>query len=121
MVLVDTSIWIDHLSIGNKLLEKLLLQNSVVVHPYIIGELACGTMKNRRLILDLLQSLPATPLLTEEEFFRFIEQHHLYGKGPGFIDMHLLGSALLSQSVIYSRDKALIGSAEQMGIAFRCK
>lgn len=107
MVLVDTSIWINHLRNSDHHLEKLLFEGEVVCHPHIIGELACGNMKNRKEIISLLQSLPQTPLVEFEEFLFFIEQNQLHGKGIGFVDIHLLASAKLDQVSLWTADKRL--------------
>jgi predicted nucleic acid-binding protein len=96
MVLVDTSIWIIHLRQGNRKLEKLLMDAEVMCHPFVIGELACGNLKNRNEIISLLQSLPMTPTIEFDEFLFFIDKNHLMGKGVGFVDVHLLASAQLT-------------------------
>ena len=97
MVLVDTSVWINHLRNSDRHLEKLLFNGEVVCHPHIIGELACGNIKNRQEIISLLQALPQAPLVNFEEYLFFIEQNQLHGKGIGFVDIHLLASAQLKQ------------------------
>jgi predicted nucleic acid-binding protein len=107
MVLVDTSIWVNHLRKGDRHLEQLLLENQVVCHPFIIGELACGTIKNRSEILTLLQTLPISPTVDLAEYFFFVEQHSLYGTGIGFVDVHLLASAKLSDIPLWTEDMRL--------------
>ncbi len=96
MVLVDTSIWVTHLRQGSRQLEKLLIDAEVMCHPFIIGELACGTLKNRNEIISLLQSLPMAPTIEFGEFLFFIDRNHLMGKGVGFVDVHLLAPARLT-------------------------
>jgi predicted nucleic acid-binding protein len=107
MVLVDTSVWVAHFRRGDIGLETLLNEGNVVCHPFIVGELACGNLKNRSGILSLLQALPMTTPAEHEEVMRFIENHSLMGKGLGYIDMHLLASAILSRVPVWTLDKKL--------------
>ena len=93
MVLVDTSIWIDHLRSANTRMARLLEDGEIVVHPFVIGELACGNLRNRSEILALLHALPQAPCVTDSEVLFFIERHSLAGQGLGLIDMHLLASS----------------------------
>ena len=119
MVLVDTSIWVDHLRKGNRHLEKLLLDAEVVCHSFIIGELACGKIENRFEILTLLQSLPAIPTIDLDEYLYFIDQNRLYGFGIGFVDIHLLASAKLIEVFIWTADKKLKEAAINLNISYR--
>ncbi len=119
MVLVDTSIWVDHLRQGSRKLEKLLVDAEVMCHPFIIGELACGNLKNRREIISLLLSLPMTPTIEFDEFLFFMDRNHLMGKGVGFIDLHLLASAQLAGVTFWTADKKLKSSADQLELALR--
>ncbi len=107
MVLVDTSIWVSHLRSGNSKLEQLLNDGDVVCHPFIIGELACGNIKNRRAILSLLSSLPMVEMIDNEEVLLFIEKKKLMGKGLGLIDVHLLAATLLSEVSLWTLDTKL--------------
>ena len=107
MILVDTSVWIDHFRNGNAELKELLISNEVMVHPFIIGELACGSIKNRNEILGLLNELPRTMIAEHQEVLRLIEEKKLYGKGIGLIDAHLVASALLSKVRLLTMDKPL--------------
>ncbi|HIG53062.1 MAG TPA: type II toxin-antitoxin system VapC family toxin [Candidatus Handelsmanbacteria bacterium] len=118
MVLVDTSIWIDHLRAGNQQLETLLFDTEVACHPYIIGELACGNLKNRDEILNLLQALPSIPTIAPDEFLFFVNRHQLMGLGIGFVDVHLLASALLSDLLLWTGDKHLQATSSKLGIDF---
>jgi len=118
MVLVDTSIWIDHLKKGNIHLEKLLLDIEVACHPFIIGELACGNLKNSSEILSLLHSLPQTPDVENDEVVLFIEKNKLMGRGIGLIDVHLLASARLAHIPIWTRDKRLLKASASLQIAY---
>ncbi len=119
MVIVDTSIWVTHLRQGSRQLEKLLMDAQVMCHPFIIGELACGNLKNRNEIISLLQSLPMAPTIEFDEFLFFIDQNHLMGKGVGFVDVHLLASSLLTGVPLWTVDKRLKSAAVQLGSAFK--
>ncbi len=118
MVLVDTSVWVRHLREGDSDLKQLLNGGQVMCHPYIIGELACGNMKNRREILSLMQALPQATPAQHEEVLQFIELHHLMGKGLGYIDVHLSASALLTRVPMWSYDKRLNEANEMLGIRY---
>ena len=107
MVLVDTSVWINHLRKGVVQLEKLLVDGEVVCHPFVIGELACENIKNRSEILALLQDLPKLATIDLPEFLYFIEHNHLSGIGIGFVDVHLLASARLFGVSLWTNDKRL--------------
>ena len=119
MVLVDTSVWVAHLREGNVGLEKLLNEGQAACHPFIIGELACGNLKNRSLILSLLKSLPAATMARHDEVMFFIENNNLMGRGLGYVDMHLLASASLSGIPGWTLDRKLDGSAERLGLKYR--
>lgn len=116
MILVDTSVWVAHLRAGNIGLDALLNDGNVVCHPFIIGELACGDLKNRLQILSLLLTLPAAHRAEHEEVMRFIENFRLMGKGLGYIDMHLLASAMLNNIPLWTLDKKLNEASSKLGI-----
>ena len=118
-ILVDTSVWVDYFRKGNPQLAALLENDDVICHPMVIGELACGWLSPRQEILDRLELLPASPSASHSEAFRFIEDHDLWGKGIGFIDVHLLASASLGNSKLWTRDKRLHGIARDIGTAFQ--
>ena len=107
MVLVDTSVWVAHLRNGNIGLEALLNNSAVTCHPFIVGELACGNLKNRSEILSLLKALPMATHVEHEEVMQFIENYTLMGKGLGYIDIHLLASAMLTNITLWTLDKRL--------------
>jgi len=107
MILVDTSVWVEHLRSGTIGLEALLNDGHVVCHPFIIGEIACGNLKNRTEILSLLQDLPMASLADDNEVIQFIEDHKFMGKGLGYIDIHLLMSAMLTRIPLWTIDKRL--------------
>ncbi len=119
MVLVDTSIWVDHLRQGSRRLEKLLMDAAVMCHPYIIGELACGNLKNRNEIISLLQALPMAPTIEFDEFLFFIDRNQLMGKGVGFVDIHLLASAQLAGVPLWTADRKLKSSADRLVLSFK--
>jgi hypothetical protein len=107
MVLVDTSVWLEHLRYGTVGLETVLDEGNVACHPFIIGELACGNLKNRTEILTLLKNLPVADVANDDEVMKFIDDRQLMGKGLGYIDIHLLMSALLTAIPLWTVDKRL--------------
>ena len=117
MVLVDTSVWVAHLRHGAIGLEALLNEARVVCHPFIVGELACGNLKHRFEIIVHLQALPQAIPAGHEEVMQFIENYHLMGKGLGYIDMHLLASALLTRVPLWTLDQKLNEVAVKMKLA----
>jgi predicted nucleic acid-binding protein len=119
MVIVDTSIWVNHLRQGSRQLEKLLYDAEVMCHPFIVGELACGNLKNRTEIISLVQSLPMAPTIEFNEFLFFIDRNHLMGKGVGFVDVHLLASAQLTGMPLWTADKRLKSAADQLELTFK--
>ncbi|BBL72473.1 type II toxin-antitoxin system VapC family toxin [Methylogaea oryzae] len=118
MILVDTSIWIDHFRGSGSVLSALLHTDHVCTHAWVIGELACGNLGNRAEILGLLQALPQLAPATAEEVLFFIERQRLMGRGIGYVDVHLLAAAALHSSRLYTRDKRLHGIAEELGLAY---
>lgn len=117
MVLVDTSVWVDHLRRQNARLTNLLNEAEVVCHPLVIGELACGNLRNREEILSLLQALPSVPKAADDEVLLFIEGHQLMGRGIGLIDVHLLASSALADVPIWTLDRNLRTVAEGLALS----
>jgi predicted nucleic acid-binding protein len=115
MTLVDTSVWIDHLQKGNSQLEKLLNENNVLIHPFIIGEVSLGIIKNREEILGLLNELPLATVANHEEVLTFIEINELIGSGIGWIDAHLLASMRISNAYMLTTDKAMLNAMKKLG------
>jgi predicted nucleic acid-binding protein len=115
-ILVDTSVWIDHLRRTSPHLVDLLDQGAVLVHPFVVGELACGNLRNRTEILGLLQALPATPVAEPEETLHFVENEQLHGRGLGWVDVNLLASARLQGAGLWSLDKTLAAAARRLRI-----
>jgi predicted nucleic acid-binding protein len=106
-VLVDTSVWIDHLRRANVRLGALLHGGQVVVHPFVVGELALGNVRRRAAVLGLLANMPRAPVATDAEVLTFIERRDLIGKGIGLVDAHLLASAVLAGVALWTFDKRL--------------
>jgi len=117
MVLADTSVWVEHLRRGSARLGQLLRANEVLTHPFVIGELACGALHNRIEILRHLQALPAARLADHDEVLHLVETARLHGRGIGWVDAHLLASALLSRCSLWTFDRRLSLVASSLGIA----
>ena len=115
MILVDTSVWIDHLHKAAPRLVDALEKEDVATHPFVIGEIACAEIKRRQEVLALLSTLPSSTVATDEEALRFIEHHRLMRKGIGYIDAHLLASVMLTNgATLWTRDKRLSVIAAQL-------
>ena len=119
MVLVDTSVWVDHFRYGNTDLENQLNDGGVACHRFIIGELACGNLSNRAEILSLLKALPPAEHAEHAEVMHSIENYKLMGKGLGYIDMHLIASAILSKVPIWTLDKKLKAVSSKLGLHYQ--
>ena len=119
MVLVDTSVWISHLRAGDTDLRSLLEDGQVVCHDYIIGEIGCGNLKNRNEILSLLNDLPRAEIAEHQEVMRLIEKRKLQGKGLGYIDMHLLASAVLTGIPLWTLDSKLKQVAVKLKVDYK--
>jgi predicted nucleic acid-binding protein len=107
VILVDTSVWVDHFRRGNARLNLLLEDGEVATHPMVLGELACGNLARRRETLQLLESLPAIPQATDQIVREAIETRHLWGKGIGWIDAHLVVASLISGLPLWTLDRRL--------------
>lgn len=119
MILADTSVWVDHLRRADPLLATLLRQERIAMHPMVIGELCCGSLKNRARLADLWQEMPRLAEVSHSQAMRFIEQHQLMSRGVGFIDVHLLAAvAAVRGAQLWSTDNRLAGIAEELGLAF---
>jgi predicted nucleic acid-binding protein len=119
MILVDTSVWIEHLRWGLPGLMAALEQDDVLTHPFVVGELACGNLKNRGELLRLLGDLPSAPVATDPEVLAFIERRSLMGRGIGYIDMHLLASMTLDgTALLWTRDKRLAAVAVDLKLGY---
>ena len=120
MILIDTSVWVDHLRAGNSMLAELLERGAALTHPFVIGELALGNLRQRELILRMLSRLPGASVATDAEVLRFVERHALFGRGVGYVDVHLLAAVRLTAgSQLWTFDKRLNDVAVQLGLAAR--
>ncbi len=117
-MLVDTSVWIDHLRHGDADLKAALLAGQVAIHPFVVGEIACGGLRARAEVLGLLQALPQLPPATDKEVLFFMEAHALMGRGIGYIDMHLLAAVRLGGRTLWTRDKRLHAISVDLGLAY---
>ena len=114
MILADTSIWIDHFRRGQPLLGKRLTDGLILMHPFVLGELACGNLKDRATILRDLNSLPVATAAANSEVMLLVESRKLWARGLGWIDAHLLASALLSHCQLWTLDKQLHHAASDL-------
>jgi predicted nucleic acid-binding protein len=118
MILADTSVWIDHLRKGDAGLRRLLERGQVLSHPFVIGELAMGSLKQRDVVLSALQDLAKTAVAQEDEVLHFISQRALFGSGIGYFDAHLLAAVQLTpDALLWTRDKRLHEIAARLSLA----
>jgi predicted nucleic acid-binding protein len=117
MILVDTSIWIDHGRRRHDLLAAWLTEGLVLGHPFVQGELACGQMPHRGEVLALFEQLPPATVVSHQEMLQFVDRQRLMGQGLGWIDLHLLASALVSHATLATRDVRLARAARTLGVA----
>jgi predicted nucleic acid-binding protein len=117
VILVDTSVWVEHLRRGLPRLATLLQEGEVLIHPWVIGELACGNLRNRGDVLELLQGLPAAVVASDSEVLLLIEREQLMGRGIGYVDAHLLASTKLSHAQLWTQDRRLAALAKERGLA----
>lgn len=116
MILADTSVWADHFRAGEPGLAALLNEGAVMIHPFVIEELACGNLPRRKETLELLHALPMTPVAEHSEVLAFIESEHLNGTGLGSVDVHIMASARLAGAKVWSKDKALAREARRLNL-----
>ncbi|GAA3873060.1 type II toxin-antitoxin system VapC family toxin [Leifsonia kafniensis] len=120
MILVDTSIWIDHLHALEPELNTLLADDEVGCHPYVVEELALGSIQDREAMVELLESLHQFPVLDHAEMMTIVSARRLWGRGLSAVDCHLLGAvSLVGGARLWTRDKRLIAACQEMGIAYR--
>ena len=118
MILVDTSVWIDHLRAGNAVLERLLDRGGVLAHPFVVGELALGNLRQRNVVLGAMGQLPRPVIASDEEVLGFIAAARLFGRGIGYVDAHLLAAARLTpDGRLWTRDRRLRAAAAQLDLA----
>ena len=118
MILVDTSVWVDHLRVPDARLVELLHDGQALCHAFVVGELACGNLRRRAEILLLLVDLPQLPAVPSEDVMRFIDAHRLMGRGLGWVDIHLLASAFVSREALWTKDRRLANAANLLGVAW---
>jgi predicted nucleic acid-binding protein len=118
-MLVDTSVWVDHLRRRNAALAQLLEQTQVWTHPFVIGELACGNLGRRAIVLSSLSELPQAPIVTHAEVLAFVAARRLMGRGLGWIDVHLLASAMLARIPFWTTDRRLAVAAKELGVGMQ--
>ena len=118
MILVDTSVWIDHLRESDSVLAELLDGGMVLIHPFVIGEIALGNLRDRDLVIGALSNLPRANVANDDEVLNYINRHALFGRGIGYVDAHLLAAARLSMGELWTRDRRLSGIAAELGFAF---
>lgn len=120
MILVDTSVWVDHLRASDKALAALLDGGVVLAHPFVIGELALGNLRQREIVLSALSDLPHASVATDVEVLQFIDRHALFGRGIGYVDAHLLAAVQLTPGAeLWTKDKRLQRVSIQLGLAVR--
>ncbi len=117
MILVDTSVWVDHLRAGSQVLSALLDAGRVLTHPFVIGELALGNLRQRKVVLDAMADLPRASVATDIEVLHFIDRHALFRRGIGLVDAHLLAAARLTAGAeLWTNDAKLHRVASQLGL-----
>ena len=118
MILVDTSVWIEHLRKGLPRLAGILERGLVLMHPFVLGEVACGNLKKRAQVLQLMGELPTLPAVSDKEALHFIERRALMGRGIGYIDVHLLAAtALAGTARLWTLDQRLAALAAELDLA----
>ena len=118
MILVDTSVWIDHLRAGDEALAGLLDTGQVLAHPFVIGELSLGHLRQRAHVLSALQDLPQANLATDREVLHFIDRHALFRLGIGYVDAHLLAAVRLTAgAALWTRDRRLERAGERLRLS----
>ena len=118
VILVDSSVWIHHFRVNSQELTQLLAEEVVAVHPFVVGELACGRLHPRKEILSLLTALPEAPVVSHAELLHFVDKQNLAGTGIGFVDAHLLASSELMRGMLWTTDKPLRRAADKLDLAY---
>ncbi len=119
MILLDTSVWVDHLRRSDSSVVQVLESGLAASHAFVIGELACGNLKSRARVIELLQALPQLAVATDDEVLYFIESQKLMGRGIGYVDAHLLAAAAIGRSFLWTRDKRLREISVELGVVYR--
>jgi predicted nucleic acid-binding protein len=119
MILVDTSVWVDHLRSRDEALAEMLDRGMVLIHPFVLGEITLGVLRQRTTIVEALSNLPSVTIATDAEVLHFIDRHALFGRGVGYVDVHLLAGARLTDGArVWTRDRLLHGVSSELGLAF---
>jgi predicted nucleic acid-binding protein len=119
VILADTSVWVRHLRSDDAALAELLARGRVAMHPLVVGEVACGMLRNRSGVLGLMRTLPAVPVAEDDEALGLIERQRLMGRGIGYPDVHLLASTLLAGDTrLWTLDRRLAGAAARLSVSF---
>jgi len=116
IILADTSVWVNHLRGSETGLRPLLLEGSVLMHPFVLGELACGNLPQRARALENFKALPPATLATDTDALGLLERWKLWGLGIGWVDAHLIASALLSRCILWTHDERLKNAAHRVGV-----
>jgi predicted nucleic acid-binding protein len=119
VVIIDTCVWVDHFRRPLEGLDRIVLHGQAATHAFVIGELFCGSIARREEVLGWLEDLPVAPSAEHEEVLEMVRRRRLHGRGLSYADVHLLASALLSEHVILTRDKALARAASQLGVLWQ--
>ena len=118
MILVDASVWIEHVRAPDEIMLELLRDQRVLTHPFVIGEIVLGHVRRREIVLSELKELPLAPVVDDEEVLEFIEDRRLFGQGIGYVDAHLLASSMIAdRTSLWTLDKNLRAAAERLGLA----
>ena len=117
MILVDTSVWVDHFRRGNDALAEFLSAGRVWAHQFVIGELACGNLRRRSQVLHYLSNLPCAPTAGHHEVLQLVERRRLQGAGLGWVDAHLLAAALIDGLVLWTLDRPLLAAAKRLSVS----
>jgi predicted nucleic acid-binding protein len=118
VILVDTSVWVDHLRSNNMDLAAMLGAGMVLAHPFVIGELALGSLRQRKAVLTALADLPHADIATDAEVLTFVDRHALFERGIGYVDAHLLAAVRLTAGAkLWTNDRRLHGVAGALGLA----
>jgi predicted nucleic acid-binding protein len=118
MILADTSVWVKHFRQDDPQLGQLLMDGQVLIHPFVIGEIACGNIRSRQKLLSDLRRLPIAISAEEDEVLGFLDQHRLFGQGITWIDAHLLASARLSSCRLWTLDTHLLAAAKRLHLGY---
>jgi predicted nucleic acid-binding protein len=118
MILADTSVWVSHIREGEPRLQQALVDAKVFMHPFVLGEIACGNLRGRSQTLHRLGRLPSPVSASNDEVLALLERHHLFGKGLGWVDAHLLASARLTGCRLWTLDRSLRDAANALKVRF---